>query len=472
MIRKILQNLTFFKKQKVTVIIPVFNEEKTIGNVIKLAQKSKLTDEVIVVDDKSEDHTVEEAIKNNAKVITSKILGKGCSMKEGMDVARNEVIVYLDGDIDNYEDDIVNYLAYPILNNECDFVKSTFNREAGRITELVAKPLLSILFPELTVYSQPLSGMIATKKEVLKKVDFENDYGVDVGILIDIYAQKVKMKEVHIGRINNKSKPWQELGKMSREVSMAILKRAESKKILNLDELETMNIIQNEMEYSINESISHLNKLIIFDMDNTILMGRFIYEMAEKYGFEDSITDIITKNNEPYIITKLIASLLKDMELEQIYEVVDSIKIVPDLKNIIKTLKRRGYIIAIVSDSYNLVTERVKNTIGADISLSNELEVKNNKITGEVTIPSYFVRKDNSFCNHSICKSNAVKYLTEKYNIPASNIIAIGDSEGDICMVKMAGIGISFCSKNKLLDNIADKIIKKKSFKEILTFAK
>ena len=280
------------------------------------------------------------------------------------------------------------------------------------------------------------------------------------------------MKEVHVGRINNKSKPWQELGKMSREVSMAILKRAETKKILSLDELETMNIIQNEMELSINESITHLSKLIIFDMDDTILMERFIYEIAKKYGFENKITDIITKNNEPYIITKLIASLLKDMELEQIYEVVDSIKIVPDLKNVIKTLKNRGYIIAIVSDSYNIVTERVKNAIGADISLSNELEVKNNKITGEVIIPSFFIRKDTSFCNHSICKSNAVKYLTEKYTIPTSNIIAVGDSEKDICMIKMAGIGVSFCSTSKLLDNVADKIIKKKSFKEILSFAK
>jgi len=472
MIRKIWRNLIFFRPQKVTVVIPVLNEEKTIGKVIKLAQQSRFTDEVIVVDDKSEDRTVEEAIKNNAKVLTSNIVGKGSSMKIGMEAARNEIIVYLDGDIDNYELDVVKHLVQPIFNNECDFVKTTFNREAGRVTELVAKPLLSILFPDLAAYSQPLSGMIAAKKEILKKLDFENDYGVDVGILIDAYNQKTKIKEVNIGRVNNKSKPWQELGKMSREVSMAILKRAETKKILNLDELETMNIIQNEMENSINASIKHLNKLIIFDMDETILMGRFIYETAKKYGFESSITDIITKNHEPYIITKLIANLLKDMDLMQIYEIVDRIKIVPDLERIIKILKNRGYIIAIVSDSYNVVTEHIKKKINADISLSNELEVKNNKITGEVTIPSYFIRKDNSFCSHSICKSNAVKYLTEKYNIPTSNIIAVGNGENDICMVKMAGIGVSFCSSNKLLDNIADKIIKKQNFKEILTIAR
>lgn len=472
MVKKISQYLTFFKKHKVTVIIPVLNEEKTIGNVIRLAQKSKFTDEVIVVDDKSEDRTIEEAVKNNAKVITSKIVGKGCSMKEGMDAARNEVIVFLDGDIDNYEDDIVNLLVLPILNNECNFVKATFSRESGRITELVAKPLLSLLFPDLAVYAQPLSGMIATKKEILKKVTFENDYGVDIGILIDAYAQKAKIKEVHIGRINNKSKPWQELGKMSREVSTAILKRAGIKKLLSLDDLETMNIIQNEMEYSINESIKHLNKLIIFDMDDTILMGRFIYNVAKKYGFENSITDIITKNNEPYVTTKLIANLLKGMGLDQLYEVIDNMKIVPDLKGVVETLKSRGYVIAIVSDCYNVVTERIKDIIGADISLSNELEVKNNKITGEVTIPSYFVRKDNSFCNHSLCKSNAVAYLTEKYNISVSNIIAVGDSEKDICMIKMAGIGVSFCSTSKILDNVADKIIKKRTFKEILSFAK
>ena len=225
------------------------------------------------------------------------------------------------------------------------------------------------------------------------------------------------------------------------------------------------------MENSINESIKNLNKLIIFDMDNTILLERFIYKMAEKHGFKNKIDDIITKNNEPFIITKLIAGLLKNIDIQEIFDVADKIKIVPGLTDVIKTLKERGYIIAIISDSYDVVTNYVKNKIGADISLSNELEIKNKKITGEFKIPSYFIKDDKSLCNHSVCKSNAVKYLSEKYNIDISNMIAVGDSENDICMIKLAGIGVSFCSENKLLNSVADKIIKTKSFRELLNFA-
>ena len=233
----IMKFINIFKRNKVSVIIPVLNEEKTIGNVIGLVKKSKIVDEVIVIDDNSADNTVEIAIRNGAKVYKSAVLGKGYSMKEGLNHAKNEIVIYIDGDIDNYETDIIKKLSDPLINEKYDFVKSTFIREAGRVTELVAKPLLSILFPDLTIYSQPLSGMIAVKKEVLKKVNFENDYGVDIGILIDVYNQGAKIKEVNIGKIDNKSKPWQALGKMSREVSKAILKRAEIKKILNLDEL-------------------------------------------------------------------------------------------------------------------------------------------------------------------------------------------------------------------------------------------
>jgi glucosyl-3-phosphoglycerate synthase len=471
MIKRILQALGLVKTEKVSVVIPVLNEEKTIAGVIQLARKSSSVNEVIVVDDNSADRTAEIAEQNHAIVIKSVLLGKGHSMKEGFQQAKNRIVVYLDGDIGNYEGDMIQKLAEPLINNRCDFVKSTFSRDAGRVTELVAKPLLSILYPELTAFSQPLSGMIAATKEFLEKVNFENDYGVDIGILIDMHNLGARIMEVNIGKIDNKSKPWQELGKMSREVSKAILKRAEIKKLLSLDELQSLHIIQDEMENSIVESISKLEKMLILDMDNTILMDRFIYRMADKYGFRNKINDIVSKNNEPFLITKLIARLLKGMYIQSVFEVLDEIKIVPDLTEVIKTLKSRGYIIVIISDSYDLVTNYIKNKIGADIALSNELEVKNRIITGEVRIPSYFIRNEDSLCNHNICKSNAVSYISRRCNVKLSNTIVVGDSENDICMIRMAGVGVSFCSESKLLDSVADKVIKERRFRELLSFA-
>lgn len=471
MLRKLLSLFAFRPPVRVSVVIPVLNEEKTIGGVVRLVRRDRRVDEVIVVDDNSVDGTVREAEESGAKVVRSAKLGKGYSMREGLELARNAIVVYVDGDIGDYEGDLISRLTNPLIHDRCDFVKARFSREAGRVTELVAKPLLSILFPELTRFAQPLSGMIAARKDFLRRVSFENDYGVDIGILIDAHNLGARILEVDIGRIENKSKPWQALGKMSREVSKAILKRAEFKKLLNLDDLETINVIRDEMEESISDSIGTLHKMIVFDMDGTVLEGRFIVRAAEALGFEDRLRDIQAKGNEPYIVTKQIAALLKDVGLEDVYRIVDGIKIVPGLAETVTALKARGYLVGIVSDSYDIVANYVKNRIGADFALANELEIRANRLTGEVRIPSYFVRGDASPCSHAVCKSNALAHLSAKCGVKLADMIAVGDSENDICMVRQAGIGVAFCSDHPLLRAVADKVITARSFKELLEFA-
>lgn len=135
---------------------------------MKLAKNSPQVTEVLVVDDKSMDNTIEQARKEGASVITSTKLGKGASMKDGVLVAKNEIIAFLDADIISYPDNVIELLTAPLINGESDFVKSYFTRQAGRVTELVAKPLLSILNPTFPNFQQPLSGMIAGKKVCLK----------------------------------------------------------------------------------------------------------------------------------------------------------------------------------------------------------------------------------------------------------------------------------------------------------------
>ena len=168
----------------ITVIIPALNEEKTVAQVVALVKQSKNVTEVIVVDDKSLDQTVEQAINAGATVITSTKLGKGASMKDGALVAKNDILVFLDADITSYSTDIITFLTQPLIEDAADFVKSYFTRQAGRVTELVAKPLLSILFPDFPNFQQPLSGMIAGKKTFFQQCEFEEGYGLDIGILI------------------------------------------------------------------------------------------------------------------------------------------------------------------------------------------------------------------------------------------------------------------------------------------------
>jgi HAD superfamily phosphoserine phosphatase-like hydrolase len=150
----------------------------------------------------------------------------------------------------------------------------------------------------------------------------------------------------------------------------------------------------------------------------------------------------------------------------------DQIEIVEDIIDVVSELKKREYIVGIISDSYHFVAEHIANKIGAHFSIANELEFSKSTATGEVKVLSYFVKSDKSKCNHNFCKSNVLLHLSNKYNMPLENIIAIGDSENDICMVKYAGIGVAFCSDNKLLNSIADKVITEKTFSPILEFAK
>jgi len=452
----------------VSVIIPALNEERTISSVIDLVAQTPDVEEILVIDDKSMDQTIEVSRKPKVRIYTSTKLGKGASMRDGMLLAKNEVIVYLDADILTYPEDIVALLAHPILNGEADFVKSCFNRQAGRVTELVAKPLLSFLFPDLALYSQPLSGMIAGRKSFLEKIEFENDYGVDIGILIDMFMAGARIKEVNIGYIENRMQTWEQLAVMSREVSRSILKRAGKIKPESKETLENIDLIRTQMDYAIRESLMGRDRMIIFDMDNTILEGSFITAAADHFRFRDDLIKIVTDSSNPYTRTKSIARLMKGKSIREILDVADSIKMVRDTEFVISELKKKGYIIGIISDSYDVVTNHLKNRLGLDFSVANELEFSKSIATGEVKVPSAFLRTSKSTCNHEFCKSNVMFQLAEKYNIEIKKIIAVGDSESDFCIVKESGTGISFCSENKYLNYVADVQLTEKSFSPIL----
>jgi glucosyl-3-phosphoglycerate synthase len=455
----------------VSVIIPALNEAKTIRAVIRVAKKSSNVTEIIVVDDKSMDNTVEEALKEGVRIITSTILGKGASMWEGMLAAKNEVVCFLDADILTYPKNVVQRLTQDILNKEAQLVKSYFNRQAGRVTELVAKPLLSIFFPDLLKFRQPLSGMIAGAKSLFTKLNFENDYGVDVGILIDAHNEGAHIKEVNLGNIENDMQPLVQLGKMSREVATAILKRASLPSSKNLETAAYMTAIRGQMDFAVKESAGKLKKMIVFDMDNTLLMGSFIYTAAEKFGFKKELISIVAQNKNDFIRTKKIAGLLKGKNITDLIAVTDEIPLVDDAAEVIAMLKKRGYVCGIISDSYDCITNHLKNKLQLDFSFANELEFSKSIATGEVKIPSYFLKNENSLCDNEYDKSNVLLHVLKEYRINLKNTIAVGDGENDISMINSAGIGVSFNSISNNVDIVADIVVKEKSLKPLLEVA-
>ena len=136
--------------QKISIIIPAYNEEKSIANVIKTIRNSTIESEIVVVNNCSTDKTVEEAKKGGADIIAHcNKKGKGYAMEEGLKHASNEIIIFIDGDLKIENNGILELMTNPILLENADFVKSTFDREGGRVTELVTRPLLDLLFPNM-----------------------------------------------------------------------------------------------------------------------------------------------------------------------------------------------------------------------------------------------------------------------------------------------------------------------------------
>ncbi|MGA1379397.1 MAG: HAD-IB family phosphatase [Chitinophagaceae bacterium] len=446
----------------ISIIIPALNEESTIKFVIEGLRNSKNVDEIIVVDDKSLDKTVELSIEAGAKVITGTKLGKGSSMKDGLLIARNEIILYLDADITTYPKNIVELMTNPIIEEGFDFVKAYFTRQAGRVTELVAKPLLSILYPDFPSFIQPLSGMIAGKKLFFNKIEFEEGYGVDIGILIDMYKLGAKIKEVNIGNIENRMQSLEQLGYMSKAVASTIIEKSSNTGKKNLEVLENIQVIREQMEFAIREKSKQLSKIAILDMDNTLLSSSFIHTCSKKFNFQKELLDIISSQQNPFIRTKQIAKLLKGKSVNDLIKVAEEILISKNAENLINHLKENGYKIGIISDSYDYITNFFVNKLRLDFSLANELEFSKSIATGEVKIPSFFLPHSQSICNHEICKSHALTSICQQLNIDIANTIAIGDGENDICMVKKSGIGIAYCSSNQTLNLVADFIIKEK----------
>ena len=214
------------KYQKVSVIIPAYNEEETVARVIEVVGSVSFVDEIIVVNDGSTDKTEEEALNAGAIVINHEVnKGKGEALFTGYNEAECDIIAFIDADIYNLTSRKVESMIKPILDGKTDITKTKFSRASGRVTELTAKPLLNFFFPEIS-FEQPLSGQFAARKDVLKKINFEKDYGVDVGIVIDADVLGISITEVDIGAIEHDMSPLSDLNLMANEVVRTIISRA------------------------------------------------------------------------------------------------------------------------------------------------------------------------------------------------------------------------------------------------------
>lgn len=221
-----LANLFQKKIGKVSLVIPAYNEEKTIGYVISQAKKVVQITEILVIDDGSKDLTSKIAKSKGAIVIRHhKNLGKGEAIKTGIAHAKEDIVLFLDADLKNIDEKKIKSLILPILKGKADFTKSSFKRSRGRVTEFAVKPMMKILYPD-TSFKQPISGQFAGKKTFLRSIKIEPRWGIDISILLDAIKQGQRVLEVDIGELIHKKSSDEEVAKMSQEVMETMLKKS------------------------------------------------------------------------------------------------------------------------------------------------------------------------------------------------------------------------------------------------------
>ncbi|MDP8975910.1 MAG: glucosyl-3-phosphoglycerate synthase [Actinomycetota bacterium] len=227
--------------RRISVCLPARDEETTIGAIVaalvdELQERHALLDEVLVVDDGSGDGTAARARSAGAQVVAGPRRGKGVAMQEGVRASSGDIVVFCDADVRGFDTAFVLGLVGPLLtHDEIGFVKGFYDRpyqgrhgEGGRVTELVAKPLLRTLFPNLSWVCQPLAGECAGRREVLTQLPFVIGYGVDIALLIDVARRfgRASLAQVDLGRRVHRNRPLDELGPQAEEVLRTVLARA------------------------------------------------------------------------------------------------------------------------------------------------------------------------------------------------------------------------------------------------------
>jgi len=228
----------------VSVCLPARDEERTIESIVREVARSGLADEIVVVDDGSTDCTAARAAAAGARVVAeAEILpeagpgtGKGNVLWKSLYACRGDVICWLDADLRNFRAEYVGRLLEPLLARpEVVFVKAFYERSfegaptgGGRVTELVARPLISLLFPKLAGVVQPLGGEYAARREALEVLPFVQGWGVELGLLVDVVERfgHDAVAQVDLGVREHRNRPLEELAPQALAILVTALRRA------------------------------------------------------------------------------------------------------------------------------------------------------------------------------------------------------------------------------------------------------
>jgi glucosyl-3-phosphoglycerate synthase len=227
----------------VSVVLPARECAETIGPIVESIDAGQ----VLVVDAASADGTADVAARAGAEVAQEgellpefgPVLGKGDAMWRALSVVRHDVVVYVDGDTKGFDAHFVTGLAGPLLTDpEIQFVKGSYTRPfvagdqvieegGGRVTELMARPLLRAFYPELAAFTQPLAGEFAGRRELFEGIAWATGYAAEISMDIDIWKRVgvEAIVQVDIGERRQPHQPLKSLSGMASTILAAVCER-------------------------------------------------------------------------------------------------------------------------------------------------------------------------------------------------------------------------------------------------------
>lgn len=238
------------RSPSIAVCIPAHNEASTIGAICSavsselMSGRSPFVNELLVLDDRSEDDTASQARDNGARVVpVAEILprfqpdkGKGNAMWKAIAATTADIVVFCDGDLEEFDTHYVTALAEMLLEDESLMMTKGYYERiyegdpngGGRTTALMARPVLSLFFPHLARINQPLGGEYAIRRVAAEQVPFVRGWGVEVGLLIDVAARwgVEAIGQVELGKRTHKHRPLHELSIQASEILHIVLQRA------------------------------------------------------------------------------------------------------------------------------------------------------------------------------------------------------------------------------------------------------